>query len=186
MAKASSTRHNDMPKGVMNVLKPRPITVAQYMVVNADTGKILKEENRLWYVIDNAGRRDAQGENVDVVGWDDTIGAHRPISEYMLDKNEHGDVKGDWRAVYAQRQEAARVARKKAPKDTSARTVKRDDETADRLKKMSFVLNVASTAIRKGELPEDQLEALYQEMDALTTHIYGLLPDPQPETATVE
>lgn len=183
MAKTTSSR-NDMPSNVINVIKPRPVTLPQYMVVDAN-GKTLFSENRLWYVIDNAGRRDANGESVDVLGWDDTIGAHRPISEYMTKVNPHGDVEGNWRAVYAQRREAARAKRSTAPK-AETKVVKRDDTTANMMKNMSMILNAASVAVRKGELPEDQLADLYKQLDDLTSHIYELLPAQEPEPATAE
>lgn len=189
MAKRTASRLENMPSNFVTI-KPRPVTLSQYLVVDArDHKKVLKEENRLWYAIDNAGRRDAQGESVEVLGWDDTIGKHRPISEYMTKVNNHGDVEGDWRSVFKQRQNAARASRKTAPKETSAKAVKRDEYTAERMKKMSMILNVASSAIRKGELPEDQLADLYQELDSLSSHIFSLLPDDVPsdeELATAE
>ncbi len=187
MVKKSSSRLDDMPSNVIRII-PRPVTLPQYMVVDAN-GDVLKKENRLWYAIDDAGRRDAKGETVEIVGWDDTVGRHRPIGEYMTKTNTHGDIEGDWRAVWKQRQDAAKAKRSNTVKAPTEKAMKRDDRTADQMKTVSMILNAASVNARKGSLSMDELADVYKEVSDLADHIYGLLPEPVPtedELTTVE
>lgn len=173
--KTPASRLADMPANLIK-LTPRPVTMPEYMVVDAN-GKELFRENRVWYAIDHAGRRDAKGEKVEVVGWDDTVGRHRPIGEFKTKINDHGDMEGDWRAVWKQRQESAKAKRSGAVKAPTEKAIKRDDKTADLMKNLSMILNAASVSTRKGILSEDELAGIYKEVSDLADHIYGLLPD---------
>ena len=175
MAKSKPSILDDMPSNVVKVHK-MPATETTYYVLDNETGKKVYTENRAWYAYEKARSLTNAGKNVEVYGWDDTVGRHRPVGEFKNNINAHGDREGDWYKVATQRFEDAKAKRTGKVVDKTERTVKGDEETADEMRRVSQVLQVNSSNMRRGNLSGDDITALFNMVQQLSDRLYELTP----------
>jgi hypothetical protein len=157
----------DMPKNVVNVLHPLPATEARYKVfVDGERKPVFTHKNS-WHSFEQARQLKNSGKKVDVFGWDDKTGKHRPVSEYMEGVNEYGESNGDWYAVAS-----GRIQRRNAKSGrATANGVVKDTQTIGYLSDMSNILASSASALRKGALTNRDIYVLQAKLTALAEHM---------------